>query len=67
MSDEAGTWLRYAKGKSLLTIQVAQIMLRREGLLRPWGDEGAVRGQASPCTLPGIRQSYTSGHGDAVV
>ena len=54
-------------GILVVTVQVVQVMLRWAGLLRPRCAEGGVMVQAYPCTLPGMRQSYTSGHVDAVV
>jgi hypothetical protein len=46
---------------------VVQVMLRWAGLLRPRCAEGGVTVPACPCTLPGMRPSYMSGHVDAVV
>ena len=48
-----------------VTVQVAYVMLRSGGLLRPQGDTGGVMGPAAPCTRPGMRQSERQGHGDA--
>ena len=50
-----------------VTVQVEQVTLQRGGLLRSRRAEGGAMGQAYPCMLPGMRQSYSPGHVDAVV